>query len=151
MYPKAREEYSIEMARKNTRTFCHRTARSVADLDMMIQGYYRARGSLRRQHPSLSLHRQWQTFAQGALRGWLPASGRLLSPRRPPCRPRGLLAAGTAVRLVPGRGWGMARGVGAGGRGAREHGTGWMHAARGKGRVNFLYSCGRIGRGLLRS
>jgi Aldehyde ferredoxin oxidoreductase, domains 2 & 3 len=44
MYPKAREEYSIEMARENTWTFCHRNARSVADLDMMLQGYYRARG-----------------------------------------------------------------------------------------------------------
>ena len=32
------------------------------------------------------------------------------------------------------------RGVGAGGRAARWHGTGWTHAASGKGRLNFLYS-----------
>jgi len=34
------------------------------------------------------------------------------------------------------------RGVGAGGRAARWHDTGWAHAASGKGRLNFLYSSG---------
>jgi hypothetical protein len=60
---------------------------------------------------SPSLHPQWQTFALGSLRGLLPASGLLLSPRRPPCSPSGLLAACTAVRLVHGRaGWALAEG-----------------------------------------
>jgi hypothetical protein len=77
--------------------------------------------------PCLPRHQQRHTCAPGSRHGLLPASGLQSGP------------AGALARL--GRG-ARACGVGAGGRAARWHGTGWTQEARGKGRVNFLYFVG---------